>query len=306
MRFYLDYPLSVGNDGGAWLDPANMAAFAQAAEVAGVDAIALTDHPAPSRKWLDAGGHDTFDPFVGLAFFAASTSTLRVMTYLTVVPYRNPFALAKAMTSVDVLSGGRATFVLGTGYLRSEFAALGVDFQDRNERFDESMEVVQGVLSSPYEFRHEGKYFTALGVTMSPPPVQQPHPPLWLGGNASIVRRRVAQWGNGWAPLTLGGKMMSQVSRTAPILSNEQFAGQIQQIKDDMAAAGRDPQLLDVAAPGTEYITPDASVEKKIDHVAGLGEIGVTWTSVPFNKTSFKGALDDIAAFGEQVIGRTR
>ena len=64
MRFMLEYPLHRDLDGGAWLDPANIAGFARAAEEAGVDGIALTDHPAPSRKWLEHGGHETIDPFV--------------------------------------------------------------------------------------------------------------------------------------------------------------------------------------------------------------------------------------------------
>jgi probable F420-dependent oxidoreductase len=301
MRYYLDYQLHAQDDG-AWLDPANMKTFARACEDAGLGAIALTDHPAPSRKWLDAGGHDTLDPFAGLSFFAACTSTIRLMTYLTVVPYRNPFVLAKAMTTVDVVSGGRATFTLGTGYLRSEFLALGVDMDARNELFDESMEVVRGLLASPHEFHHHGEHFSARGVTLSPPSVQTPHPPLWLGGNAKVVRDRVAAWGNGWAPLTLGGAISGKVSRTAPIPDLAHFAAQIVEIKDAMAALGRDPQTLDVASPGIAILKPTASVDEKLSHVAELAEAGVTWTSVPYDKVNFKQALEDIAAFGEQVI----
>lgn len=303
MRYYLDYPLA-DVDNGAWLDPANMKRFAVAAEAAGVGAIALTDHPAPSRKWLDAGGHDTLDPFAGLSFFAAVTDTIRLMTYLTVVPYRNPFVLAKAMTTLDVLSGGRATFTLGTGYLRSEFLALGVDMDARNELFDESMEVVRGLLASPYEFHHEGTHFSGKGVTMSPPPVQSPYPPLWLGGNAKVVRDRVAAWGNGWAPLTLGGSISGKVSRTAPIPDLAHFAGQITEIKAAMADLGRDPESLDVASPGIALVKPTASVDEKLAHVAELVDAGVTWTSVPYDKVNFGQALEDLAAFGEDVIGR--
>lgn len=301
MRYYLDYQLHA-EDGGAWLDPENMRTFARACEAAGVGAIALTDHPAPSRKWLDAGGHDTLDPFAGLCYFAGVTSTIRLMTYLTVVPYRNPFVLAKAMTTLDVVSGGRATFTLGTGYLRSEFLALGVDMDVRNELFDESMEVVRGLLASPHEFHHEGTRFTGKGVTMSPPPVQTPHPPLWLGGNAKVVRDRVAAWGNGWAPLTLGGAISGKVSRTAPIPDLAHFAGQITEIKEAMAELGRDPGTLDVAAPGIRMLKPTDPVEQKRQHVAELVEAGVTWTSVPYDKVSFKQALEDLADFGENVI----
>lgn len=300
MRYYLDYQLTAE---GGWLDPANMKAFAAACEAAGVGAIALTDHPAPSRKWRDAGGHDTLDPFAGLSFFAACTSTLRLLTYLTVVPYRNPFVLAKAMTTLDVVSGGRATFTLGTGYLRSEFAALGVEMDQRNELFDEGMEVVRGLLASPHEFHHEGPHFTSLGVTMSPPPVQTPHPPLWLGGNAKVVRDRVAAWGDGWAPLTLGGAISGKVSRTAPIPDLAHFAGQITEIKDAMAALGRDPDELDVASPGIAILKPTATVDEKQAHVAELADAGVTWTSVPYDKTNVKQAIEDVTEFGESVIG---
>src|SRR4051794_11154911 len=120
MKFLVEYPVESHADGGAWLRPENMVTFARVAEEVGIDAIALTDHPAPSKKWLDHGGHETLDPFAGLAFFAAVTSRVRLMTYLTVMPYRNPLLTARSMTTVDVVSGGRGTFVLGTGYLRSE------------------------------------------------------------------------------------------------------------------------------------------------------------------------------------------
>ena len=148
MKFMVECPVMSEADGGAWLSPDNIAEFARVAEESGMDAIAFTDHPAPSQKWLDGGGHETFDPFVGLGFCAAVTSRIDLMTNLTVVPYRNPLLMARSMTSVDVLSGGRTIFTLGTGYLRSEFAALGVDFEERNALFDEAIEVLQGIWSN--------------------------------------------------------------------------------------------------------------------------------------------------------------
>lgn len=306
MRFYFEYPLNADADGGAWLDPAHMIRFARAAEAAGIDAIALTDHPAPSREWRDGGGHDTLDAFAGLSFFAAVTTRLRVMTYLTVVPYRNPFMLAKAMSTVDVLSGGRAHFVLGTGYMKSEFVALGADFERRNEHFDEAMSVVRGLFASPHRFQYEGKHFRAEDVTLQPTPVQSPYPPLWLGGNAKIVRRRVAEWGNGWAPLTVGGAMLGKLAHTSPILSDDQFARQIRELKQDAADLGRDPDTIDIAAPGTARPEADAGLAERIEHIQGLAEIGVTWTSVAIDSSSAEKALDDLAYYGENIIAATR
>lgn len=302
MRFMLEYPLLCDIDDGAWLRPENMVRFAQAAEAAGVSGIALTDHPAPSRKWLDHGGHETFDPFAGLCFLAAATRSMRLMTFLTVVPYRNPLLLAKSMTTVDVLSGGRATFALGTGYLRSEFAALGVDFASRNELFDEAVEVLRGVWSTD-EFHYEGRHFKALGVGLKPNVIQRPHPPLWVGGNARVVRERVAAWAQGWAPL-LGSPELTATSRTRAISSDEELGALIAEIKQGMAERGRDPGSLDVLARSTRGPGPDAGADEVLDSIAALGKIGVTWTSVPVPRGRFEAAVEAVTRFGDEIISR--
>jgi probable F420-dependent oxidoreductase len=303
MKFMLEYPIVSGGDG-AWIDPANIAEFAKVAEASGLDALAFTDHPAPSKKWLEHGGHETFDPFVALGYVAGVTSTLGLMTCLTVVPYRNPFLTAKSMTAVDVLSGGRTTFVLGTGYLRSEFAALGVAFDERNELFDEAVEVMRGVWTTD-DFHFSGRHFEALGVTLSPGPVQKPHPPLWLGGNAKVVRDRVAAWGQGWAPL-LGGPVLSRTTRTRPIDSDEDLAVLIGQIGDQMEAHGRDRSTLDVSSGSTPPLPEGASVEQQIDATGRLSEIGVTWTPFRIPRGSFEAALDGLRRYGEEVAAKVR
>ncbi|HEX3960632.1 MAG TPA: LLM class flavin-dependent oxidoreductase, partial [Trebonia sp.] len=88
------------------------------------------------------GGHQTLDPFVALSYVAAVTSRLRLLTYLSVLPYRNPMLLAKAAASVDIVSDGRFILGAGVGYNKSEFHALGVDFDERNALFDEALDVL--------------------------------------------------------------------------------------------------------------------------------------------------------------------
>ena len=172
MKFIVEYPV-VSTPGGGWLEPANITRFARVAEEAGLYGIRFTDHPGPSLKWLNGGGHETFDPFAALAFCAAVTTRIRLLTWLSVVPYRNPFLAAKSMTTVDLLSGGRATFALGSGYLRSEFAALGVDFAERNHLFEESVQVMKATWAGE-EVRFQGRHFEALGQVGMPLPVQRP------------------------------------------------------------------------------------------------------------------------------------
>ena len=234
---------------------------------------------------------------------AAVTKTLRVMTYLTVLPYRNPFLTAKSMASLDVLSGGRSTFVLGTGYLRSEFSALGVEFEERNAIFDEAVEVMRRAWTGE-EVHHEGTHFRSLGVVITPGPVQKPHPPLWLGGNAAIVRDRVARWGQGWAPL-LGGPVLTRTARTRAISTMKELAGLIASIGEQMEAAGRDRSELDVLSVSPEPTPVGASLEERIDAIGRLGEMGVTWTNVALPRRSFAETLAALDASSE-IIDRTR
>lgn len=303
MRYFIEYPLFSEREGGIWIRPESMAVLARDAEAAGIDAIALTDHPAPSRKWLEGGGHETFDPFVGLAFLAAATRRLRLMTYLTVLPYRNPLVTAKAMTSLDVVSGGRATFVLGTGYLRSEFAAVGVDFDERNQLFDEAVEAILGVWTTD-SFNFEGRHFKAVGQTIRPAPVQKPHPPLWVGGNAAVVRDRVARWAQGWAPLQ-GGDVLFRTTKTAPITSNAALADMIRDLGDRLEAAGRGRHDVDIVATGgPERPGLGAGADQQADAIADLARIGVTWTSVPLDQSSFAAARESLDRFRSEVLVR--
>ena len=298
-------------DGGAWISPDGIAEFARTAEESGVDAVAFTDHPAPSKKWLEAGGHETFDPFVALGFCAAVTSRLKLMTNLTVVPYRNPLLMARSMTSVDVLSGGRTIFTLGTGYLRSEFAALGVDFEERNALFDEAVEVLRGVwstaaTSTPSGFSYEGRHFRAIGQIIKPGPVQRPYPPLWLGGNAKVVLDRVARWGNGWAPLLGGGTTLARTTRTAVIGSDEKLAGMIRDLATRLESNGRSLAEIDILASSMEGRYSPGAPEEFLDALGRFAEMGVTWSPGFFARGSFGAALDGIRQFGEEVIARAR
>jgi probable F420-dependent oxidoreductase len=301
----VEFPVLSGADGGAWLEPANIADFARTAEASGFDALSFTDHPAPSKKWLDGGGHETFDPFVALGFCAAATNRIDLMTNLTVVPYRNPLLMARSMTSVDVLSGGRTIFTLGTGYLRSEFAALGVDFEERNALFDEAIEVLRGVWSTD-NFTYDGRHFTAVGQVIKPGPVSRPYPRLWLGGNAKIVLDRVARWGNGWAPLLGGGETLARTTRTALIGSDEKLGEMIRDLGDRLAAHGRELDDIDILASSTRTQYQAGAPDEYVDVLGELAAMGVTWTAAHFAPDSFRQALDALRQFGDAVIRRTR
>src|SRR5881227_2203984 len=116
-----------------------VAELARSAEAAGFAAVFVTDHPAPPARWVRGGGHVTTDPLVTLGFAAAATSTLRLQTNLFVPAYRHPLVAAKAVATLDLLSGGRVILGVGAGYLEPEFTALAAEFERRNDVLDDAV-----------------------------------------------------------------------------------------------------------------------------------------------------------------------
>ena len=195
---------------------------AAAVEAMGYDACFVTDHPAPDAKWLATGGHHTLDPFVALSFAAAATTRLRVQTHILVLPYRNPLLTAKSILSLDVLSQGRTIIGVASGYLKPEFAALGVEFDERNELTDEAIDIMKQVWEGN-AVAYEGLHFRTRGTMMQPRPVQRPHPPLWIGGNSTAAIRRAVDRAQGWVPFPNPAAAVRAV-RTPVIGTFEQFA----------------------------------------------------------------------------------
>jgi probable F420-dependent oxidoreductase len=174
--------------------------MAASAEAAGFDAVFVTEHPFPPDDWMETGGHHALDPFVALSFAAAATRRLRLQTNLCVLPYRNPFLTAKAVATLDALSGGRVILGVATGYLEGEFEAVGVDFSERNQLTDEALVVMKEAWSGR-SVSVAGRHFKATGNTMLPSPVQKPHPPIWVGGNSRQAIRRAVELADGWVPM---------------------------------------------------------------------------------------------------------
>ena len=274
MKFTVDYPIVTAGYDPALVTAAGMTRVAQAAEECGYDAVSFSEHPAPSRKWLDAGGHESLDQTSALAFCAAVTSRVRLMTYLLVLPYHNPFLAAKALSTVDRLSGGRLTVVAGTGYLRSEFLALNVDMNQRNELFDESLEVLRGAWNE-VPFSYQGKHFSARGVASLPGPVQPGGPPVLIGGNSALARARAAR-NQGWSPLMVSQEV-ARTSRTPGIATVAELAAKVKEVRDAAAATSGTgaPLTIQVHTPQAGFMQRPGSAEEHRDHLGQLADAGV-------------------------------
>ena len=305
MKFAITHPMHSHPYNPELVTGAGIARVAAAAETAGFDGFGFTDHPAPSQRWLESGGHDALDPFVAMGFAAAHTTTLRLIPNIVVLPYRNPFIVAKAGATLDLVSGGRFTLAVGVGYLKREFAALGVDFDDRAALFEESLHVIRDIWTTD-DVTVDGKHFTAQGITAHPRPVSVPHPPIWIGGNTAAARTRVAAHGQGWCPFRAPA-MLAQTARTAALESPADLAVGIGDLRRRLEEAGRDPSTVDVTftnhaggTPGADDFDADAFLEG----VAQLTELGVTWVQVGVPGDSLAHALEAIEQFGADVIAR--
>jgi probable F420-dependent oxidoreductase len=299
MRFIFHYPETNGTDGDM-LDAGPLDEVAVAAERAGFDGFSLTEHPVPGARWLASGGHQSLDPYVGLAFVAAATTHLRLLTYLSLAPYRNPNLLAKAAATLDKLSGGRLLLGLGAGYQKSELYALGVDMEERNALFDEALDVLP-LHWSGEPFSYKGRHFDARDVIARPRPVQDPIP-VWIGGNSKLSRRRAAERAQGWMPMG-GPPELSASTRTVAISGQDELARMIREVHEAAAAAGRPPVdiLHSYQEPGLHQ--PDVEADRHREQLAALGKIGVTWVAVSAPAGEPQAVLDFIEAFGATYLG---
>ena len=143
MKFSLQLPTDRVENLAEFGTAEAIAEIAKATEAAGFDASFVTEHPFPTDEWLSSGGHHALDPFVSLAVAASATTSLLLHTNILVLAYRNPFLTAKAVASLDAISGGRVIVGVGAGYLEGEFAALGADFKNRNDVSDDALVAMQ-------------------------------------------------------------------------------------------------------------------------------------------------------------------
>jgi probable F420-dependent oxidoreductase len=141
-----------------------------------------------------------FDAFAYLSFLAGRTSRVLLGTHVYNLGLRNPFIAARAVQTLDIVSGGRALFGIGASWLASEWEALGLDFHTRGKRVDEAIEVCKRLWTEEV-VEHHGQFFDFGPVMFEPKPVQKPHPPVLVGGESPGALRRTARYGDGWIGL---------------------------------------------------------------------------------------------------------
>ncbi len=165
-----------------------------------------------------------FDAFAYLAYLAARTEHVRLGTHVYNLGLRHPFVAARAVQTVDLVSGGRLEFGVGASWLEEEWAATELDFHTRGRRVDEALAVCKRLWTED-EVTHDGEFFHFEGVVFEPKPRQRPWPPILVGGESGAALRRAATAGDGW--IGMGHDF-------------ESGARQIERLRALLAAAGRD------------------------------------------------------------------
>ena len=269
------------------LNPTAWAAVTEAADRLGFDSVWMPEHlvlPVQLGGSPFAGSDhpplpsdvDVFDPFVYLAYLAGRTERIRFGTHVYNIGLRHPFSTARAVATLDVVSGGRVEFGIGASWLAAEWDAVGLDFAHRGGRVDEALEVCLRLWTEP-TVEHHGAWFDFDAVAFEPKPVQRPHPPIHVGGDGPAALRRAATLGDGWIP------MNHTVDELAPA---------VERLAELRAAAGR--------AGRTEItlgLTPGSAADVTRCAAAGVDRLIVR----PWRRTA--DALDSIARFAADYLG---
>lgn len=179
--------------------PVDILQVAQKADELGFDWLTIPEHIVMPQEMADIMGRRYPEALAAAAFLAGATKKIRLLTYVLVLPYRNPVLLAKQIATLDSLSGGRFTLGTASGHMEREFDVLDVPFRERGALTDEYIRAMKELWTRREPSFH-GRYIQFEGIFFEPKPAQTPHPPILVGGNSRPAMRRAANLGDGWLP----------------------------------------------------------------------------------------------------------
>ena len=271
--------------------PDHGAHLARTAEACGFESLWTVEHVAVPKGYESAYPYSPTgrmpgteempipDPLIWLSYIAAATERIRLATGIVILPQRHPIYLAKEIATLDQLSKGRAILGVGIGWLREEFAALGIPFEERAARTDEICRALRTLWSAgPQPF--EGKFHAWKALHSNPKPVQPGGPPIVIGGHTKASARRAARVGNGWFPASF---------------DPAGFAALLVELKDECARIGRDPAEIELT---TVLARPD------LDGVRQAEELGISRLLIAPPAFDMEGVKRGLGSFADQVIAK--
>ncbi|BBZ70695.1 TIGR03619 family F420-dependent LLM class oxidoreductase [Mycobacterium paraseoulense] len=286
------------------LTGADIVRIAQVADECGFEGLLIPEHFVVAADHAETTGRHFVHSTTAQAIMAGATRRIKLGSMVTILPLHNPIVLAKSLATLDWLSGGRAAVTVGLGWQPDEYRAVGVPWEERGARANE-------YLAAIFELWHnqapsfDGKYVNFADITFEPKPIQEPHPTVWVAGDADAALRRAARFGDGWAPwLTPPGQIPEKLDR---LRSFAEFDGRPLTVFYSLMAL-----LIGLDDTGHVPLDDQASVssaetQRVVDACGQLATLGVTDTWVPPAPVSELGEyLDSLRWLSEEVIPQLR
>ncbi|MDE0202123.1 MAG: LLM class F420-dependent oxidoreductase [Rhodospirillaceae bacterium] len=316
----MEYGFNVPN-GGPLAVPERIATLARHGEKLGYRILAIPDHivvpkgidsPYPyspdgtlTFPTLLAG--ECLEPLALMAYLAGVTTEMRLLTSVMVVPYRHPVLTAKLLSTIDLLSGGRAVVGVGAGWMAEEFPPVGAPpFEARGRATDEYLRIYKELWTADAP-RYDGEFASFDNILFHPKPVQKPHPPIWVGGESKPAKRRTVRHGDAWFPIGCNPRF--------PMDTLGRFAAGLDDLRAIAEAEGRDPASIDLAfwavwyGASAEPIVADTgermlltgSADDIASDIQAMRDLGVRHLVLQVLRETLEETLDVITGFAEEV-----
>jgi probable F420-dependent oxidoreductase len=292
MKIAVEFPSVAFREG-----PGKVAALARAIEDIGYDELAVFDHvvmghPTETRAApLYPPQMPILEALITLGFAAAVTERVSLSTEVLVLPQRQPVLVAKQVSTLDTLSGGRVRLGVGVGWQQAEYDVLGENFGDRGARMDEAMRLLRACWGDE-RIDFDGRHYRSDAIAMEPKPPQGSRLPIWVGGGTPRALRRAGELGDGWM--------------ATATMADEQLPEAVDTIKRHAEAAGRDPgavglQLMLASPPrdqaGKTFYSDHDRVARRAEQIDAMG---FGWTAV--NATAiFQAGARSVDAMTDQL-----
>jgi probable F420-dependent oxidoreductase len=288
----MDIGLVMSSLHGLFTQTLDVAVLAQKAESLGFESFWIPEHTIVPVHYASRYNGQTIlpdwgDPLISLARVSAVTQSIKLGTAISLVPEHNPLTHAKQIATLDQQSNGRFIFGIGAGWLKEETEIMGGDFEHRWGQTREAILAMKELWTQD-EAEFHGKYYDFPPVRCEPKPMQQPHPPVFLGGHSPNVFKRIAAWGDGWMP------SMGSDSRLTVRFTPEQVRIGRATLDELAEAAGRDPKSIRIMV---------CSATADRDAINELEQAGADRVSVSLPRDMSGDVLEALEELAENVLG---
>jgi probable F420-dependent oxidoreductase len=271
--------------------------FARAADDLAFDWLWVSEHIVQDPDIVPFMGPRFYEGVTAAAVLLGATKRIGVLTYVAVLPYHQPVVYAKAISTLDFLSRGRITMGIASGHLKREFDALGVPYEERGRRCDEYLRAMKELWTSDRPSFH-GQFVKFENVVFEPKPVQKPHTPIFVGGDARPVQRRAARLGDGWIPwLTTCAELPGRLSYIQEQRAKHSRSGPFEVL---MLLADFPPEdrlnLSRFRIPRTRDAVSDL-----VEAIRGAGATGAV-VHLPPGTSGLDECLDWVTWFAQEII----